>query len=203
MAPESARASSAGRSIMAAAPVACSWYSTNTAGQDGGAISVPYAERLLEDCLRSCRGRGRGHRAERSGGPGQQEMLRLLGYDELEMIGRSWTGMFASRRDRRRASEYFDGLCPGEGPAQRTTTRPLVTTKGGQKRCVAWHHVTPLRNASGNVPGLDAHPCSISLNRRESRRPCEDQERLYRLVSENATAGVWTYDIGTRARSPT
>ena len=71
-----------------------------------------------------------------------------------------------------------------------------VPTKGGQKRVVAWQGVTLLKDASGRVQGIISSLTDLT-EQKEADRASEDRERLYRLVSENATAGVWTYDIAS------
>ncbi len=166
-----------------------------TDGQDSESTFISGGDSLLEECLRSAEagvvviGRnGLVALVNRKG-------CELLGYQDLEMIGRPWAGIFATRRDRRQASEYFDKIASGKAqPRDRYET--AVPTKGGQKRIVSWHRVTLLRNGSGDVLGLISSFLDIT-EEKNVLKTLEDQERLYKLVSENATAGVWTFDIAT------
>jgi PAS domain S-box-containing protein len=167
-----------------------------TPGQDFENICASDGERLFEECLRT---------AEAGvvviGQNGlvalvNRKCCELLGYQDLEMIGRHWTSIFTTRRDRHQASKYFDKLISGKVQPM-DYYESAVPTKGGQKRIVAWHQVTLLRNGSDDALGLISSFLDITEEKKVSQT-LEDQDRLYKLVSENATAGVWTYDLATR-----
>jgi PAS domain S-box-containing protein len=166
-----------------------------TAAPPSGGGGAPGAERLLDECLRVVAagvvviaGNGLVALANR-------RCCELLGYQDLEIIGRPWASIFVRRRDRLQASEYFEKLVSGE-VTLRDYCETRVPTKGGQKRVVAWQGVTLLRDASGQVQGIISSLTDLT-EQKEAARASEDRERLYRLVSENATAGVWTYDIAS------
>jgi two-component system sensor histidine kinase DegS len=163
---------------------------------DSDGICVPDTERLLEQCLQT---------AEvgvvvfgRNGlvAVANRKCCELLGYDECEMIGRHWADVFVGRRDRRWAKSLFDDVMSGKA-------RPVdhyessMHTKGGQQRTVALHNAAILRDHSGNIEGLTVSILDITEQKKVSKT-LEDQDRLYKLVSENATAGVWTFDLATR-----
>ncbi len=165
------------------------------AGEDAG-VWVPDSERLLEECLQTAEAGVVVIARNGLVALANRRCCELLGYQELEIIGRRWDGVFVRRSDRRRAIEYFEKLVSGEeSPRDYYETR--VPTKGGEKRIVAWHGVRLLRAGSIRVRGIISSLTDVTEHR-ESLKAMEDQERLYRLVSENATAGVWTYDVATR-----
>jgi PAS domain S-box-containing protein len=165
-------------------------------GQDFESVYASASERLLRECLRTAEA---GVVAIGQNGfvaLANRKCCELLGYQETEMIGRHWATIFTSRRDRHQATEYFNKLVSGK-VQPRDCYETAVPTKGGQKRIVSWHHVSWLRNSSGDAVGLISSFLDITEEKRVSKT-LEDQDRLYKLVSENATAGVWTYDLATR-----
>ncbi len=166
------------------------------AGQESGGVSVPDPERLLEECLRAAESGVAVIARNGLVALANRRCCELLGYQEYEVIGRRWDGLFVMRRDRRRAMGYFEKLISSE-EAPRDYYESMVATKGGQKRMVSWHGVRLLRDGSGHPRGIALSFTDVT-ELRESTKALADQERLYRLVSENATAGVWTYDLATR-----
>ncbi len=165
-------------------------------GQDTETGRLPNSERLLEISLDAAES---GVVVIASNGLVafvNRKCCRLLGYDEHEVIGKHWAGILVTLRDRRRASEHFDKLVSGKVQPldYYETTMPA---KGGQKRIVSWHNVTLLRNGSGDTPGVIASFLDVT-EQKKVLKTLEDRERLYTLVSENATAGVWTFDLASR-----
>ncbi len=152
-------------------------------------------ERLLDECLRVAEAGvtviGRNGLVAMA----NRRCCEILGYRELDVIGRHWASIFVIRRDRQRASEGFEKLVSGGGPPQ-GYYESRVPTRGGQKRVVAWQGVKLLRDSSGRVLGVVSSVTDLT-EQKEALKAAEDRDRLYRLVSENATAGVWTYDLAT------
>ncbi len=165
------------------------------AGGFGGS-AAPEAERLLDECLGAAQAglvviarNGLVALANRM-------CCEIMGYQDLEIIGRHWASIFVMRRDRQRAAGHFERLLSGERTPQ-DFYESTVPTRGGQKRIVAWQGVRVLRDSSGHALGLVSSITDLT-EQKEALKASEDRERLYRLVSENATAGVWTFDLATR-----
>lgn len=167
-----------------------------TAPPGPGGDSLPDLEHLLEECLQTAESGVAVIARNGLVALANRRCCELLGYQEYEVIGRRWDGLFVIRRDRHRAMGYFEKLVSGD-EAPRDYYESRVATKGGQKKTVSWHGVRLLRDGSGHPRGIAFSFTDIS-ELRESKKALEDRERLYRLVSENATAGVWTYDLATR-----
>ena len=163
-------------------------------GEGGGSGAVE-AERLLDECLRAVEAGvvviGRNGLVALA----NRRCCELLGYQDLDIIGRQWASIFVIRRDRQRAVEHLERILSGERSPQ-DYYESTVPTKGGQKRIVAWQGVRVLRDSSGRVQGIVSSITDLT-EQKEAMKASEDRERLYRLVSENATAGVWTYDLAT------
>lgn len=160
-----------------------------------GASGIPDSECLLEECLQTAEAAVVVIARNGLVALVNRRCCDLLGYPEIEILGRRWESLFVIRRDRRRAVEYFEALISGrEPPRQYYETR--VATRGGHKRIIAWHGVRLLRNGSGRPRAVISSLADVT-EQKESLKATEDRERLYRLVSENTMDGVWTYDLAT------
>ncbi len=168
----------------------------DAAWSDPGGSGAPAAERMLDECLRTVEAGLLVIARNGLMALANRRCCELLGYQELDVIGRHWASIFVMRRHRQRAVEDFERVISGE-MEPRDYYESRVPTKGGQKRIVAWQGVKLLKESSGRVRGIIASLMDIT-EQKEALKASEDRERLYRLVSENATAGVWTYDLATR-----
>ena len=87
-----------------------------TAARPSGGVGAPGAERLLEECLRAAEAGVVVIAANGLVALANRRCCELLGYQDLEIIGRPWAGIFVKRGDRSRASENFEKLVSGEMP---------------------------------------------------------------------------------------
>ncbi len=164
--------------------------------KDSESICLPDNDRMLEECLQVSEA---GVLAIASNGLvalASRKCCQLLGYEEYEIIGRNWASILVTQRSRRRAREYFDKLI-SEKVRPLAYYEAVMPTKGGQQRIVAWHNAILLRDDSGDIMGFIASILDIT-EQKKALETLEDRERLYRLVSENVTAGVWTFDLTSR-----
>ena len=117
----------------------------------------------------------------------------LMGCDPEAMAGLDWTKVFLPRRHRARGRRHFARIVSGvAGPKEYQETG--VITLQGIGRLLGWSAATTLRDRQGRVIGV----LGYGLDTRERQRALEmlkDRDRLYRLVSENATDGIWTANL--------
>ncbi|MGB3717237.1 MAG: response regulator [Candidatus Promineifilaceae bacterium] len=81
-----------------------------------------------------------------------KQSLVLLGYEEMELIGRNWFKTCLPERDRQSALNVFEKLMSGEVEVAKNHENTIVT-RSGQERTVAWH-TTLLTNTAGDIVGL-------------------------------------------------
>ena len=73
----------------------------------------------------------------------------VLGYEELEIVGRDWFENFLPERIKAGTMDVFESLFSGDGqPAEYHEN--AVVAKGGVERLIAWHNVA-LRDTDGKV----------------------------------------------------
>jgi len=99
---------------------------------------------------------------------------QTLGYNEGELIGRSWTDTCIPGRLRGQIRSIFSSLMAGTGKPVDNYECPVVT-RSGEERLIAWRNVV-LRDAYGIKVGVLHSGEDIT----ERRRTGEEKERLAR-----------------------
>ncbi len=101
---------------------------------------------------------------------------KILGYNEGELNGRSWTGTCVPARLRGEVGGVFRSLVAGAGKPVENYEHPVVT-RSGEERLIAWRQVA-LRDEYGIKVGVLSSGEDIT----ERRRTAEEKERLAREV---------------------
>lgn len=120
----------------------------------------------------------------------------LLGYERLDIIGSPWLSLFVATGHRQLAAGYFQRLIAGSARLEDSYEAPMPT-RGGMKRVMRWNATTLTDEGSRRVVGMVVCGSDITEQKRVAEA-LEDMERRYRLVSDNVTDVVWTYDLASR-----
>lgn len=117
----------------------------------------------------------------------------LMGCGPQAMVGLDWAKVLLPSRYRASGRRHFESLVRGTaGPKGYQETG--VVTWQGVGRLLGWSATTVLKDRQGKVIGV----LGYGLDTNERQRAIEmlkDRDRLYRLVSENASDGIWTADL--------
>ncbi len=122
-----------------------------------------------------------------------RKCCELAGCKEREAVGRNWASVFVVRRDRRRASENFEAIVSGKVQREEYYFEAAMLTSSGAERIMGWFNTT-IKDSAGRIAGVLGSGLDITDYKRMTEA-LKDSERRYRLISENATDGVWTTDL--------
>jgi len=116
-----------------------------------------------------------------------RKACELLGYDEDEILGKSWFNNFLPSRVRRKTREVFRSLID-EGASPITEYENPVLTKAGEERIIAWYN-TVVRDEAGTVVGTLSSGNDITEQKRAEEALKASEER-YRILVENANEAI-------------
>lgn len=118
---------------------------------------------------------------------------QLAGRDERSVVGTDWADTFLPQRERSRGRKQFASLISGHtGPKGYCETGILA--RRGMGRLLGWSATTVLKDKDGQVIGALGYGLD-TRQRKQALEALRDRDRLYRLLSENATDGIWTAGI--------
>ena len=118
---------------------------------------------------------------------------QLVGSEGNGIVGTDWVETFLPRRERSRGRRYFADLVRGNaGPKEYYEAGVLA--KRGMGRLLGWSATTVLKDNGGHVIGVLGYGLDTE-QRKQALEALKDRDRLYRLLSENATDGIWTADM--------
>ncbi len=110
----------------------------------------------------------------------------ILGYEEEEIIGRSWIDDFIPERHRDEARALFAGLMAGkETPAE--SREGTVLTRDGSERTILWHNSIVL--SDGRITGTLSSGEDIT-EQKSIQLALKKSETRYRLVHNTAFDGI-------------
>ncbi|MBU2649399.1 MAG: PAS domain S-box protein [Bacteroidetes bacterium] len=106
--------------------------------------------------------------------------LEILGYEERELIGKSWFEKCIPKDERKEVKEVFGKIINGNiGPVKYHENK--VLTKNGSIRIIAWQN-TILKNAAGEITGTLSSGQDISQEKEAGQKLKEYSEKLKDLV---------------------
>jgi len=115
----------------------------------------------------------------------------ILGYEENEIVGRSWFDNFLPERTREELRKVFGKLKNGEGEHIKYYENPVLT-KGGEERIIAWHNSVLTDNA-GNFISILASGEDVTL-RKWVETALRESEQKFRSLVEATSDWVWETD---------
>jgi PAS domain S-box-containing protein len=116
----------------------------------------------------------------------------ILGYEEDEIVGRSWFDTFLPSRIRSDVSDVFETLMSGDVESV-SRAEGLVLTKDGEERLILWQNAI-LRDDAGQITGTLSSGSDITERKRMERALRESEER-YRLLAETARDMICVHDL--------
>ena len=120
-----------------------------------------------------------------------RKACEILGYEESELLGRSWVDTCIPPEIRVDIAQLGAILATIESDPTRLHENQVLT-KSGERRLIAWHNAV-LRDDDGALVGLLAHGEDITEHRaaEDALRRSEEQ---YRRIVETANEGIWILD---------
>ncbi len=112
---------------------------------------------------------------------------RLLGRDEIEIIGKNWFDTFLPERDRDEAKTSFAQVIDGSMDQAEKVENTIVTA-GGMERLVAWH-ITLIRGEDQAITGTLCSGEDIT-DRRLAEEALRENEEKYRHVIEYSNEAI-------------
>lgn len=116
---------------------------------------------------------------------------RILGYEEGELLGRSWFDACLPERHRDRVKEVFAQLKSGSMEWAEYNENPVLT-KTGEERVIAWHNLI-IRDGSGTPTGTFSSGEDIT-DRRAAEEALRQSEMRLRTAVEMAGLNAWVVD---------
>ncbi|MFH1593088.1 MAG: PAS domain S-box protein [Candidatus Omnitrophota bacterium] len=106
--------------------------------------------------------------------------MEMLGSGKGELVGKSWFDLFDPAKTKKDISSMFEDLVSGITDKIEYFETPVLTSKGGEARIIAWHYVT-LKDSEGNVVNVLGSGEDVT-----DRKDVEEKiRRLANFTSEN------------------
>ncbi len=118
--------------------------------------------------------------------------LRVLEYEEEEVLGKNWFDHFIPKRSRREIRSVFDMLMRGEVDGAQDVEGHLVVTKSGQERTISWHN-SVLRDENGNITGTLSSGEDIT-DQLQRQKQLEESDKRFRELAELLPQCVGEFD---------
>ncbi len=116
----------------------------------------------------------------------------ILGYEEAELVGRSWFDTCLPAELRKSVRDVFRQLMAGEIEPVEYYENPVLT-KSGEERIIAWHN-TVLKDKTGNIIGTLASGEDITRRKKQEAELRKYRNRLEELVKERTDELTKTND---------
>ncbi|MBE3068554.1 MAG: PAS domain S-box protein, partial [Chloroflexi bacterium] len=114
----------------------------------------------------------------------------ILGYDEQEIVGRSWFD-FLPQDEKDRVGGTFDQLMAGEIERMEYFENPILT-KSGQERLIAWHN-SMLTDEAGRIIGVVSSGEDIT-ERKRAEEALRNREGMLQKIFDILPVGLWIAD---------
>jgi PAS domain S-box-containing protein len=115
----------------------------------------------------------------------------LLGWEESDLVGRSWVETCLPPNVREALARKFDALVKGD----LSTVENAVLTKAGEERLIEWRNRV-LRDEAGRVIGTFSSGADIT-ERHAAVEALRTTEERMRFALTNAGVGIWDMDYTT------
>jgi len=119
----------------------------------------------------------------------------VLGYQESELLGKSWIDTCIPLESRELVRETFSRMMAGDEPWHQITEH-TVLNRFGARRLIAWRN-TIVRDDRGNVAGTLSSGDDVTVKRQTENQLRLREEEL-NLIFENAPLGTLTLDLNGR-----
>lgn len=116
----------------------------------------------------------------------------ILGYDQDELIGRSWFDTCIPQDIASTVKEVFFDLIKGKNELVEFYENPIIR-KDGTERLIAWHN-TLLKNEDGTIEGILSSGEDITEQKRAEKELYDSKERL-QLALQAGQLAIWDWNV--------
>lgn len=121
-----------------------------------------------------------------------QRGCQVLGWQEEEVIGKSWFDHFLPEGQRDRVRDHHFRIIR-DGDAGESEYENPVLTQDGRERVIRWRN-SLLQDAGGDLIGTLSSGEDVT-DRRQAERELRDSERRYRELVQSANDVIYTHDL--------
>jgi PAS domain S-box-containing protein/putative nucleotidyltransferase with HDIG domain len=114
----------------------------------------------------------------------------ILGYDEQEIVGRSWSD-FLPQAEKIRTGDAFNRAIGGQIKLMEYFENPVLT-KSGQERLIAWHN-SVITNRTGKIIGVVSSGEDIT-ERKGAEEALRNRESMLQKIFDIIPVGLWFAD---------